>query len=103
MVLGVTATPSSINPAQTSTVQANLTYDSDGTYHNPAKGHVPDDILVSYSIPLGQGSVSPVSAGTVSGISQTLFTASMTGIVMVNATVDNQTVSTTHIPGGHRY
>ena len=93
LVLGATATPASITSADTSTVQANLTYDSDGTNHDPALGHVPDAIPAVFKISSGPGSVSPGSAGTVSGLSQTMFTPTTAGTATVNATVDGQTVS----------
>jgi len=93
LVLGITATPETITTALTSTVQANLTYDSDGTYHDPALGHVPDAIPITYAVTSGSGSDTPDSAGTLSGISQTLFTPSASGIATVTATLDGQTVS----------
>lgn len=93
LVLGITSTPPPLT-TQDYTVQANLTYDSDGIWHDPALGHVPDGIPVSYSASLGYGVVSPASAGTTNGLSQTTFTSTKPGTAMVSATVDNQTVST---------
>jgi len=93
LVLGITATPASITSAQTSAVQINLTFDSDGNFHDPAFEHVPDNIPVTYAVTPGDGSVSIDSSGMVSGMSQTLFTSSSTGYAKVSAIVDNQTVS----------
>jgi hypothetical protein len=103
LVLGITATPASIDTTQTSTVQTNLTYDSDGVYHNPALSHVSDAIPVIYSVTPGPGSVSPGSAEIVSGLSQTTFTPTTAGTATVNATVDGQTVSAViDITGGEQ-
>jgi predicted outer membrane repeat protein len=93
LVLGLTATPPPVT-TQEYTVKAYLTYDSDGIWHDPALGHVPDDIPVSYAVISGYGTLFPASAGTAAGISQTTFTSTKPGTAMVSATVDNQTVST---------
>jgi len=97
LVLGVTAFPSSITKSEKSTIQANFTYDSDGTYHNPVSGHVPDGTIVSYRPALIQvGMVSPTSAGTVSGISKATFTAHVTSdLALVWVLCDNQESYTT--------
>ena len=93
LVLGITSTPPPVT-TQDYLVKAYLTYDSDGVWHDPALGHVPNGIPVSYSASLGYGVVSPASAGTTNGLSQTTFTSTKPGTAMVSATVDDQTVST---------
>jgi len=93
LVLGATATPALITTADTSTVQANLTYDSEGNYHDPALGHVPDAIPVTYIVASGPGSVSPALAATINGLSQITFTPTTAGTATVTATIDGQTVS----------
>jgi len=92
LVLGTIADPASITTAQTSVVSANLTYDSNGVYHNPASGHVPDGIPVAFGITSGTGSVSPVAGNMSSGRNATTFTPNASGTVTVNATVDGQSV-----------
>jgi PKD repeat protein len=95
LVLGITSTPPPIT-SQDYAITANLTYDSDGISHDPALGHVPDGIPVSYAVLSAPdtGFVSPTSAGIADGISQTTFTSTKPGTAMVSATVDNQTTST---------
>jgi PGF-pre-PGF domain-containing protein len=90
LVLGTIADPASITTAQTSVVSANLTYDSNGVYHNPASGHVPDGIPVAFGITSGTGSVLPVAGNMSSGRNATTFTPEAGGPVMVTATVDGQ-------------
>lgn len=94
LVLGINATPPPLT-SQDYIVTADLTYDSDGVRHDPALGHLPDGIPVSYAVESGSGtgSVSPASAGTMSGMSQTAFTSTQAGTANVTATVDGQTVS----------
>jgi PKD repeat protein len=76
-------------------IEANLTHDSDGVWHDPALGHVPDDIPVTYAVTPGTGSgfVFPTTAGTAAGVSQSIFTSTQAGTATVSATVDSQTVS----------
>jgi PKD repeat protein len=93
LVLGITSTPPPIT-SQDYVIAANFTYDSAGIWHDPALGHVPDGIPVSYTASPGYGMVSPASVAIVDGISQTTFTSTKPGTAMVSATVDNQTVST---------
>ena len=92
LVLSASAAPAVITITQTSTVQANLTFDSAGGYHDPALGHVPDNIPVSFAVASGSGSVSGGYGYTAAGIAQTLFTSSATGTAQVTATIDSQTV-----------
>ena len=71
---------------------ANLLYDNNGQYHNPANGHVPDGIPVTFTVT--DGTVSPASATLVDGSAATLVTLNdQSGII--NATVDSQTISIT--------
>lgn len=94
MVLGVNATSPPLT-SQDYIITTDLLYDSDGTWHDPALGHVPDGIQVFYAVipGSGNGSVLPTSAGTAAGISQTTFTSTKAGTATVTATVDSQTVS----------
>ena len=91
LVLNVIATPSSVTTSQTSTIEANFTYDSDEHYVDPALVHFPDNIPVTYSTTTG--SILPAGMMT-DGRNTTIFTPSADGRVIVNATVDGQTVST---------
>ena len=91
LVLGITASPSSITGAQTSLINANLTWDSNGIYHNPALGHVPDGIAVSFSST--GGTLAPASGSMVSGANTTRFTPAGAGISTIRSTVELQNVT----------
>ena len=91
IILKITASPTSILVGGTSTVTADLTWNSNNV--QPTGGHVPDGIPVSFTGTLG--SVNPVSASTINGITTTTFTAGYTpGSATVSAAVDGVTVST---------
>jgi hypothetical protein len=97
LVLGITANPTSIiiNPIQTSAIQANLTFDSNGNYDNPATMHVPDGIPVTFGVSPGSiGHVLPLTGTTVNGAAATTFTPTHGGTATVSATVDGQQVTT---------
>jgi hypothetical protein len=113
LVLGITANPTSItiSPIQTSAIQANLTYDSDGNYVIPVSGHVPDGIPVTFGVSLGSiGHVLPLTGTTSNGAAATTFTPANGGTATVSATVDDQQVTAvilisgvppTTVPPGH--
>ncbi|MFA5267673.1 MAG: DUF3821 domain-containing protein [Methanoregula sp.] len=92
LVLNVIATPSSVSTSQTSTIEANFTYNSDERYNDPALGHLPDGIPVTYSTTTG--SILPLTGMMKDGMNTTLFSPSGDGKVIVSATVDDQTVTT---------
>jgi len=76
----------------TSKISLKLLYDSNGVYHNPSVGHVPDGIPVTFKTTLGS-ITSPLSIfnGTVT---TTLNGGSVTGTAKVSGRIDNQTVTT---------
>ncbi len=92
MTLGVTASPTSIDTTQTSIIQVNLTYDSDGIYHNPGSGHVPDVIPVTYIVSSGPVQYCLVQPGWYPGYRRP-GSPNSSGTAIVSATVDGQTVS----------
>ncbi len=92
LVLNITANPTTINTTGKSNITAKLLYDSNGGYHDPANGHVPDEIPVTFATTLGTIS-SPVF--TTNGIGKTtLIRGTTNGVANVSASVDNQTVYT---------
>jgi hypothetical protein len=108
LVLGITASPSHITTAQEATIEANLTFDSAGGYHDPSGGNVPfpvpgtllsrfsrvpDTVPVSWAVTSGYGSVSPASAVMEAGRSRTLFRPAAGSPASVTATADGQAVS----------
>jgi hypothetical protein len=113
LVLGIAANPTSIiiNPIQTSAIQANLTFDSNGNYDNPATMHVPDGIPVTFGVSPGSiGHVLPLTGTTANGAAATTFTPANDGTATVSATVDGQQVTAvilisgvppTTVPPGH--
>jgi hypothetical protein len=94
LVLGITATPSSISTSQTSAVRADLRFNSDRA-DTSGSGHVPDNIQNTFAVTSGSGSVSPVTAGTANGIAGTTFSPLYDGTTTISATVDDQIVYTT--------
>jgi len=93
LVLGTTASPASITMAQTATITANLTYDSDNGYHTPASGHVPDGIPVAFSLSGVSGTLGPLQGNVSAGANATVFTPASGGTAQITATVDGETVS----------
>jgi hypothetical protein len=94
LVLGIPATPASIDSAGTALVTANLSNVNTSGYYSTASLNVPEDIPVVFMLPSGSGRVLP-GAGTISAnANSTLFIPTpSTGTAIVNATVDGQTVS----------
>ncbi|MFA5267729.1 MAG: PGF-pre-PGF domain-containing protein [Methanoregula sp.] len=91
LMLGATASPSSIASSQTSLIRANLTFDSAGT-NTIASGHVPNGTEVMFVIVSGPGSLSTLGNITTLGVTETTLTPTSTGTVNVSATVNGQTV-----------
>ena len=103
LVLKITANPSSITTVQTSAIQANLLYDSNGNYNNPATMHVPDGIPVMFGVSPGSiGHVLPLTGTTANGAATTTFTPATGGTATVSATVDGQQVSVNIVIPVHR-
>jgi uncharacterized repeat protein (TIGR01451 family) len=95
LYMTMNAIPPTINNTQTSLVTVSFNNRHNGstvTSFDPSTGHIPDGTLITYSSTLG--SFNPVTATTVNGIAIALFTANQAGTDNLNATTDNQTVST---------
>jgi hypothetical protein len=92
LVLGGTATPPFINLTGTSAIRANLTCDSDGTYHDPAREHVPDGFPLQFALTSGKGTLLPSVNRTVDGSAGTRFSPLAPGIATVNVTGDHQSI-----------
>jgi hypothetical protein len=93
LVLGVTATPTGITTAQTSSLRANLSYDSTGAI--AANNILPDGIPVIFTLLSGPAG-SALSSGQVltSGhAAATTFSSPAAGTAQVNASVDGFNVS----------
>ncbi len=93
LVLGITASPSSLSTGGTSAVQAHLTRDSTGLDTSSGGVFVPNGIPVMFTVVGGPGSVTPPTGTTTSGACPAIFSSGTTGTATVNATVDEQSVS----------
>ncbi|HEX3013111.1 MAG TPA: hypothetical protein VHO92_02400, partial [Methanobacterium sp.] len=93
VILSVKATPNSINNTQTSTVTADFNHINGGS--DLVGGHIPDGIPVSFSLTNGPlGTLTLPTACTTNGTASMLFTATSVGVQDVNATLDDQSVTT---------
>ena len=92
MVLHISTNPKTISNGSKSTIITSLYYDNLNTYHNPANGHVPDDIPVSFTGTLGNLSLK--STSMINGVANSIFTATNGGLATITAKIDNQTVKT---------
>jgi fibronectin-binding autotransporter adhesin len=97
LVLGVGAVPSSIGALSSSTVTADLTFNSSSQDTSPG-GTVPNGISAAFAGTLG--TFATPTAPTSNGKATDLFTAgSVAGTASVSTTVDGQTVSTSILIG----
>ncbi len=101
LYMTINSTPEVINDTETSLITVSFNNRFDGTNvipFDPSEGHIPDTTPVDFSLIAGwlwpNGSLSSLSAFTFDGIASVLFTASSAGVQDINATTDNQTVST---------
>ena len=92
LVLGVSASPSSVTTGSSSTVTADVTHDSAGA-DTSALGTIPDGTVVGFSTDFGTLSAS--SAATTAGKASVTISSASAGTANVSATLDSQTVSTT--------
>ena len=92
LVLGVSASPSTLQAGGSSTVTADVTHDSAGNDAS-ASGTIPDGTSIAFATDFGTLSAS--SAGTSGGKASVTLTSSSAGTAHVSATLDAQTVSTT--------
>ena len=96
LVLGISASPSTITTGGTSTITANLACNSNGVCYNPAPNQVvPDGIPFTYSVSGIFGTFQPSAGNMTSGANTTVFHlgSAGTGTGTVSVTVDGQTVT----------
>ena len=101
LVMGTTASPSSVTAGGSSVISADLTRNSAGE-DTSSGGYVPDGIPVTFGLAAGPGSLSSLSGLTGSGVSTTTYSSSSAGTATIAATVDGQMVECTVLvnPGG---
>ncbi|QUH22613.1 DUF11 domain-containing protein [Methanobacterium alkalithermotolerans] len=93
LVLNINAVPNSILTGNNSIITADLTRNQNGVYFDPANGHVPDGIVVTFTGT--RGSIAPNGVMAMGSVSQT-FTAGYTpGVAQVTAATDGVSVNTT--------
>ena len=91
LILTLTADIASIKTNGTSTIKADLLHDSQGGYHDPASGHVPNGIRVNFATTLG--TISGQSS-IINGIAQSsLKGIPVASVTTVSAKIDNQNVT----------
>jgi len=102
IVLTITANPTTINNGGISQLTADLLHDSNGIYHNPSNGHVPD-IPVTLTILWGSfenpAINHSITLNTIGGIITAIFYANEGAVnplfnpVRINATADGYTTN----------
>jgi len=92
LVLTITSNPKIIDNNGNAQVMANLLYDSNGVYHDPAYGHVPDGITVNFTSK--DGNLNPTSITMINGQAESVFTVINAGSANIKATANNLSVST---------
>jgi predicted outer membrane repeat protein len=92
MVLTINAVPTQIPTYGTSNITDDLLHDSNGNYHNPSSGHVPDGIISIFNTTLGI--INSPSYTFNGNANSTLQGGSLPGVADVSGRVDNQTVHT---------
>ena len=90
LILKMIANPN-ITRNGASQITAELLYDSNGVYHDPANGKLPDGIPVTFAA--SEGTFNPTIGILVDGQAKSLFTANANGKTTISTTIDNQTVS----------
>ncbi|MGF7119244.1 hypothetical protein J2749_002257 [Methanobacterium oryzae] len=100
LVMKLTPTKVVINGGETTLLTASFLYDNNGTYHDPANGHIPDGTPVTFTTSLGQVGSQTITTYTVNGIATAILRAVdaagnlVSGIAYITATTDSQTLST---------
>ena len=91
LVLTLTADMANIKTNGTSTIKVDLLHDSQGGYHDPASGHVPNGICVNFATTLG---TIGGQSSTINGIAQSILKGvPVASVTTVSAKIDNQNVT----------
>ena len=93
LVLTLTPTNYVILNGSSTNVTANLYYDNQGNYYDPSiYGSIPDGTPVTFTETLG--SLNPTNTQLIDGQASSIFTANKTGLSIITATTNSQTVNT---------
>ncbi|KAF5077501.1 hypothetical protein DSECCO2_150440 [anaerobic digester metagenome] len=79
-----------------STLNADFRYDSNGVFHDPAAGHLPDETPVTFTTNLGNVGSKSIVTGTINGIATAILRGNeAAGEALTSARLDNQTLTAT--------
>jgi len=96
LVMVYITNPITIQQGQTSVLTADFRYDSEGTFHDPANGHLPDGTLVKFTTNLGNVGSKYVFIGTLNGIATTILRGDeAAGEALTSAILDSQSLTAT--------
>jgi predicted outer membrane repeat protein len=94
LVMTYSADPTTIPQGETSTLTADFRYDSEGTFHDPALGHLPDGLPVTFTTDLGNVGSKSVVTYTLNGVATaTLRGDEAAGEASTSANLDDQTLT----------
>lgn len=93
LVMRYTAIPGVISQGSTSTLIADFTYDSDGVFHDPSLGHLPDGTVVTFATNLGNVGSKMATALTHNGRATILLRGDeAAGFALTSAILDTETM-----------
>ena len=96
LVMNYSANPTVISQGGLSTLTADFRYDSNGIFHDPAAGHLPDETPVTFNTNLGNVGSKSIVTGTINGIATAILRGNeAAGEAFTSASLDNQTLTAT--------
>jgi len=96
LVMTYSANPTVISQGGISALTADFRYDSNGVFHDPAAGHLPDETPVTFTTNLGNVGSKSIVTGTINGIATVILHGNeAAGEALTLASLDNQTLTAT--------
>lgn len=96
LIMTFSANPTVISQGGISTLTADFRYDSNGVFHDPAAGHLPDETPVTFTTNLGNVGSKSIVTGTINGIATAILHGDeAAGEALTSASLDNQTLTAT--------
>ena len=96
LVMTYSANPTTIPQGSKSTLTADFRYDSNGSFHDPSLGHLPDGTPVTFTTNLGNVGSKSVVKYTIDGIATAILRGDeAAGEALTTANLDNQTLNST--------
>lgn len=93
LVMRYSANPTTIQQGATSILSADFRYDSNGVFHDPALGHLPDGIPVTFTTNLGNVGSKIATALTLNGVATILLRGDeAAGAALTSASLDLETM-----------